>query len=233
MKRLSLFLLVFLLFSTVSTFQFVSAQDKSKEELDKEVKIQQAIEKQKKVMAEKQKSMEDARQSLIGQQIAVEDTLTDLWVDGRRPEERGTGMRYFGQRGSRPQGADEPFVMFRSGESMFGHSMGDSERTSWDLSKSVKESSFSKEYLFVVEKTSKTFVMSVMGDCKTGEISIKVITPGGKTYSDILIDEFGNLNWRKSFNISETENQDKAGEWKFKIDSNKATGFFGISLQTY
>ena len=75
--------------------------------------------------------------------------------------------------------------------------------------------------------------MSVMGDCKTGEISIKVITPGGKTYSDILIDEFGNLNWRKSFNISETENQDKAGEWKFKIDSNKATGFFRISLQTY
>jgi len=211
----------------------VSAQDKSKEELDKEVKIQQTIEKQKKVMAEKQKSLEDARQSLIDQQIVVKDTLTDLWINGRRPEERGTGMRYFGQWGSRPQGADEPFVMFRNGESMFDHSMGDTERTSWDLSKSVKESTFSKDYLFVVEKTSKTFVMSVMGDCKTGEISIKVITPGGKTYSDVLIDEFGNLNWRKSFNISETENQDKAGEWKFKIDSKKATGFFRISLQTY
>ncbi|MEI6048042.1 MAG: hypothetical protein WCS03_04020 [Bacteroidota bacterium] len=48
-----------------------------------------------------------------------------------------------------------------------------------------------------------------------------------------MIDESGNLNWRKSFTVSETENQDKTGEWKFKIDSNKATGFFKISLQTY
>ena len=75
--------------------------------------------------------------------------------------------------------------------------------------------------------------MSVMGDCKTGEISIKIVMPDGKNYSDILIDESGNLNWRKSFKISETENQDKTGEWKFKIESEKATGFFRISLQTY
>jgi hypothetical protein len=55
----------------------------------------------------------------------------------------------------------------------------------------------------------------------------------GRTYSDIVIDEFGNLNWRKSFTISETENQDKTGEWKFEIVSAEATGFFKISLQTY
>lgn len=75
--------------------------------------------------------------------------------------------------------------------------------------------------------------MSVMGDCKAGEIRIKIVMPNGKNYSDILIDEFGNLNWRKSFTISEKENQDKSGEWKFQIASTKATGFFKISLQTY
>jgi hypothetical protein len=57
--------------------------------------------------------------------------------------------------------------------------------------------------------------------------------PGGKVYSDIVIDESGNLNYRKSFSISETENKDKAGEWKFRIEAEKATGFFRISLQTY
>ena len=50
---------------------------------------------------------------------------------------------------------------------------------------------------------------------------------------DIVIDEFGNLNWRKSFTISEEENKDKAGEWIYKIEAVKATGFFKISLQTY
>jgi hypothetical protein len=75
--------------------------------------------------------------------------------------------------------------------------------------------------------------MSVMGDCKAGEIRVKIIMPSGKTYSDILIDEYGNLNWRKSFTISEEENKDKSGEWVFKIDATKATGSFKISLQTY
>jgi hypothetical protein len=75
--------------------------------------------------------------------------------------------------------------------------------------------------------------MSINGDCKAGEIRIKILTPQGKTYSDVVIDEFGNLNVRKSFNISDKENQDKTGEWKFVINSDKATGFFRISFQTY
>ena len=57
--------------------------------------------------------------------------------------------------------------------------------------------------------------------------------PNGKVYSDIMIDEYGNLNWRKSFAISEEENKDKAGEWKFQISASKATGYFKISLQTF
>ncbi len=76
-------------------------------------------------------------------------------------------------------------------------------------------------------------VMTVNGDCKAGEIRIKIIMPNGKTYSDIVIDEFGNLNWRKSFTVSEEENKDKVGKWKFKVDANKASGIFKISLQAY
>ena len=106
---------------------------------------------------------------------------------------------------------------------------GDEERTSWDFSKTVKDNTFSANYSFDVEKSSKSVVMSVMGDCKSGEIRIKIIMPNGKNYSDILIDESGNLNWRKSFMISETENQDKTGDWKFQISSAKATGFFKVS----
>jgi len=110
--------------------------------------------------------------------------------------------------------------------------MGDGERTTWDFSRSVKENTFSKEYTFDVDKTAKSVVMSVNGDCKAGEIRIKIVMPNGKDYSDIVIDEFGNLNWRKSFTISTTENQDKTGKWKFEVTSTKATGYFKISLQS-
>jgi len=30
-----------------------------------------------------------------------------------------------------------------------------------------------------------------------------------------MIDESGNLNWRKSFSVTEEENKEKAGAWKF------------------
>ena len=73
--------------------------------------------------------------------------------------------------------------------------------------------------------------MAVFGDCSDGEINIKIVMPDGKVYADIIIDEFGNLNWRKSFNISETENQDKIGAWRYEIKSTEATGYFRISLQ--
>jgi hypothetical protein len=135
-------------------------------------------------------------------------------------------------RGNRSFNFNEPMILGGDMEGFYGH-MGDSERTTWDFSKTIKDNTFSEDYTFDVQKTAKSVVMSVMGDCKSGDIRIKIIMPSGKNYSDILIDESGNLNWRKSFNISDKENQDKAGDWKFQISSSKATGYFKISLQAY
>ena len=82
-----------------------------------------------------------------------------------------------------------------------------------------------------VDPSVKNVVMAVFGDCNGGEIRIKIIMPNGKTYSDIVVDEYGNLNWRKSFSISDSENKDKIGAWKFEIKSSKASGYFRISVQ--
>jgi hypothetical protein len=228
MKKLSLFLIVIFLITICSSFQQVNAQEKTKAEQEKEKKIQQEIDLQKRAISE-------ANQALKEQQSELEKTMENVRVEVKSSGNAGGTVRMFTPRGNRSFSMDEPFMISTPGaDTFYSHSGGgDSERTTWDFSKSVKENTFSKEYSFDVEKTVKTVVMSVMGDCKAGEIRIKIVMPGGKSYSDIVIDESGNLNWRKSFNISETENQDKTGEWKFKIDSNKATGFFKISLQTY
>jgi hypothetical protein len=237
MKKIKLLLIVVFLLSAGSSFQRLTAQEKTKAELEQEQKIQQAIDLQKKVMAEQKKAEAEAEAEAAfeSQKVIKEDLMKDLQINVESTGKAGDAVRIYGPRGNRSFQFDEPYSYMSPGiEAFYGHGMGgDSERTTWDFSKSVKEKTFSKDYSFDVEKTSNTVVMSVMGDCKTGEIRIKIIMPSGKSYSDILIDESGNLNWRKSFTISETENQDKAGEWKFKIDSNKATGFFKISLQTY
>ena len=216
------------------SFQRVEAQNKTKDEKEKELRMQEAIEQQKKAMVEQEKVQQEVSKVLDEQKIVIEKAVqeaqenvnaADLSRRRMRVYENSNGNRSFFNNG-------EPFVISPDVE-FYGHSFDDSERTTWDFSKSIKETSFSRDYTLDVESTVKTVVMSVNGDCKSGEIRIKIIMPNGKTYSDIVIDEFGNLNWRKSFSISDTENKDKAGAWKFDISSSKATGYFKISLQTY
>jgi len=258
MKKYSLFLIATFLFISISSMQPVIAQEKTQSEQEMEAEIQKAIEIQKKAMAEQKKAMEEKSKAMEDQKKAIDEkvkagTITeiegvkelqeldelmrDVQVQVESAGRNANSIRIMTPRGgSRSFSYDDPFIFSASPgmENFYGHSFGgDAERTTWDFSKTVKETTFSGDYTFEVEKTVKNVVMSVNGDCKAGEIRIKILMPGGKSYSDIVIDEFGNLNWRKSFKISETENQDKTGNWKFQISSTKATGFFKISLQTY
>jgi hypothetical protein len=238
MKSIKVLIMTMILISAGGLMQQVIAQEKTKAELEKEVQLQQSINEQKKAMADQKKAQADAEALKKEQEAAIEELMN---VNVEIPGKDGEMVKVYTQpRGGRSSGArafsgTDPFMFnYQVGDTYFGHSFGgDEERTTWDFSKTVKENSFNRDYTFDVEKTVSNVVMSVMGDCKAGDIRIKIVMPNGKNYSDIVIDESGNLNWRKSFAISETENQDKTGEWKFQITSNKATGFFKISLQTY
>jgi len=237
MKRTGLFLVTVFLITSGTFFQRVTAQEKTKEEQEKEFNIQKTIELQKKAMNEQKKAQEKALEKLQENQIELDKSLRDIEVnvDVNSEDQADHTLRGLRRKGNRSFYFNEPFdVNVSTGIDRFYTVFGsDNESTTWEFSKSVKENTFSREYGFDVEKTANTVVMSVMGDCKAGEIRIRIVMPNGKTYSDVVIDEFGNLNWRKSFTISETENKDKAGEWKFHINSTKATGYFKISLQTY
>jgi hypothetical protein len=232
MKKSCVILIGAFLFTIFFQFQSLSAQETTVTltEKEKEMKLQQAIELQKKAMAD-QKKAQDLQMKEIEKVVQETDRNVSRNTDAvniYRGRSRSTGNGL--------NGFDEPMVITPginySGFSDYGR-RGDSERTTWDFSKQVNETTFARDYSFDVEKTASTVVMTVMGDCKSGQIRVKILMPGGKVYSDIVIDEFGNLNWRKSFTISEDENKDKAGEWKFRIEAEKATGFFKISLQTY
>jgi hypothetical protein len=235
MKKSSLILaIIFLL--TMGFSQTAGAQEKSREEKQREKELQEAIDAQKKAMIEQKKSMQEAQEAFEESKTETEKALKDLQIRVESPEFRDQIMKVYRDRssGSRSWTPAEPFVL-TPGFEFYGRHFGidDSERSSWEFSKNVRETTFERTYTFDVEPSIKTVTMAVIGDCKSGEIRIKIWAPSGKTYSDIVIDEFGDLNWRKSFNISETENKDKAGAWKFEISSNKATGYFKISLQTY
>jgi hypothetical protein len=227
---------IIIAFASVATAGAQETSKEIKEKKEKEYEMQKAIDEQKKAMVDQKKVQEEMLENLQKQQEALDQDIKDIDVEVQVDEPdsifvRAPRVRWI----SRSKHMGEPFPALAPGLNSFEyHSfMDDNENTSWEFSKRIKEKSLKNEYLVEVEKSSNSVVMSVNGDCKEGEIRIKIVMPGGKTYSDVVIDEFGNLNWRKSFTISETENQDKAGAWKFIITSNKATGYFKISLQAY
>lgn len=211
-----------------------TAQEKTKEEKERELRMQEEFEAQKKAIADQKKAQEEFQKQMQDQQVEIDKAMKEAKDHIDAAQMYKDMVRVYRTPGDKSFYNGEPF-MFTPGSDRFFNltNMGDNERTTWDFAKSVKETTFSKTYSFDVESTAKNVVMAVNGDCKAGEIRIKITMPNGKVYSDIMIDEFGNLNWRKSFAISEEENKDKAGEWKFQINASKATGYFKISLQTY
>jgi hypothetical protein len=238
MKKYGLILSIVFL-ALVLPFGQAVAQEKTKEEKEKE--LQEAINEQKKAMIERQKAEKDAQaeawaemdKARIIQREAVDramERVRDNVGEIDDPDFQRVIREYRDQARSWTPG--EPFVLTPDmGNFNYHFSNGNAERTTWDFSKSIKESSFNRDYVFDVEPTAKSVVMSVSGDCKDGEIKIRIIMPGGKTFSEVVIDEYGNLNWRKSLTITETENQDKTGAWKFEIKASKATGYFKIFFQ--
>ena len=104
--------------------------------------------------------------------------------------------------------------------------------SSMQYSKSVKEASFTRDMKFEVEEDAHKASITVSGSCKTGEIRIKIMMPDGKPYTEVLIDEYGSVNWSKSFAIDE-ENTEKTGEWKFIISAKDASGNFRLSIMSH
>lgn len=236
MKKLNVFLIAILLLIAGPSLSILGQGNKQRDK-ESEAELQEAIREQKKAMNEQKKAQERMSEDIQENMKNLEE-LKDLDVsvntddDGnvRIYDRRGNVARSF--RIPDPPDPPEPYIGDMS--SFYFHSMGnDAEKTVWNFSKTIRENSFKKEYTFDVDKTVKTVVMSVNGDCRAGEIRIRILTPDKKSFSDIVIDEYGNMNWRKSFSISENENQDKTGAWTFQISSNNATGFFKISLQTF
>jgi hypothetical protein len=238
MKKIRFILLAVSLISFCALSGPAVAQEKSKEEKEKELRMQEEIDSQKKAITEQKKAQYEIQKAMDESKKEVDEVMKEAREQIEAAGTYNDLVRVYKGNGVRPGFKIEPFagdnyILSPGIEGFNWYSPGlDNERTSWDFSKSVKESSFSRDYVFDIDLSS-TVVMLVNGECKEGEIRIKILMPNGKVYSDIVIDEYGNLNWRKSFKVSEEENKDKAGAWKFQINASKASGFFKISLQTY
>ncbi|MCD4768589.1 MAG: hypothetical protein K8R35_00275 [Bacteroidales bacterium] len=114
---------------------------------------------------------------------------------------------------------------------VIGYSSGSQTTTALQFTKSLKEATFTKDVKFDIDSDARKVSISISGSCKIGEVRIKILMPGGKSYTEVLLDEYGSVNWRKSFTIEEGD-KSKTGEWVFIINSKEATGNLAISIKS-
>lgn len=207
-RKVTILMIMSFLLASVS----VTTYAQSKEEEEKK--------KQEMLMQEK---MEKERQKVIEEREKVRirtDELERAVRDAREAYREGwtTG---------------EPLIITAEPGGKGIYMMGGSPNSSsLEFSKMVKDASFTKEMKFEIEEDAKRASINVNGMCDEGEIRIVITMPSGKTYTEVLIDEYGSVNWSKSFSIDE-ENGTKTGEWGFKVTAKDATGNFRLSLKSY
>lgn len=123
---------------------------------------------------------------------------------------------------------------YDSGDNIYlyrGRDIGSKPGSSWNYSRQVMEATFTNE-LTLSADDSDNVNLSVTGNCAEGSIAVAIIMPDGKQLSEVILDENGSLNWRKSFEAGE-ENGWKNGKWTFKVKAKDATGNLRISLNSY
>ena len=80
MKNLRFLLAVIFLISLGSSFQQVRAQEKTKEQQEEDLKIQQKIDAQKKALVELKKAQEDAELSMDAKKSELDSTMTNVRI---------------------------------------------------------------------------------------------------------------------------------------------------------
>lgn len=192
----------------------LSAQTKSAAEVKKSE--QEVAEKK----AEIAKMKEDEKKRMVG--IVTERGVAAEEIERAVEDAR---INYI-----RTSGNGSGWISLQDGE--FGTYFGSQNSSTLEYSKRMMESTSTKEFSFEVEKDTKRASISVSGSCDEGEILIKIFLPGGKAYTEVLIDRYGSVNWSKSFTLEE-EKDEKIGTWKFQVITKNATGTFRASVKSY
>lgn len=238
--------------------QKTADEKKKQEELQKQAELQKKDELQR--QAELQKKAEYQKQQATNEEIKlkqaeieakrkeIQEKMADIEVDNEKNKKEFEWIyKEFDDlsRHGRDVYREMPVVVMPDMPDLSGFSYDNANNiylysgyghkskpgSSWNYSRQVMEATFSNELTMSAEDMDNVS-LSVSGDCAEGSMSVTIVMPDGKQLSEVVLDENGSLNWRKSFEAGEG-NGWKNGKWTFKIKAKEATGNLRISMNSY
>ena len=228
------------------------ASQKAADEKKKQEELQKQAELQKKAEYQKQKALDEEMKlkqaEIEAKRKEIQEKMADIDADNlKNQKELEWTYKEFDDLGrmGRDVYKQMPVVVVPDVPDLSGFSYDNANNiylytgyghkskpgSSWNYSRQVMEATFSNELTMSAEDMDNVS-LSVSGDCAEGSMAVTIVMPDGKQLSEVILDENGSLNWRKSFEAGES-NGWKNGKWTFRIKAKAATGNLRISMNSY
>ena len=124
-----------------------------------------------------------------------------------------------------PGGSDEG--------SYFIQSFGQESQSQLTLRNSFNGETLTSTGEFDVDENTSHMRFTVNGKVRHGEISIKVLYPGGKVFKDLTINSSAQITFSQSLTIKEEEKKKYVGVWKYEVKTKTAEGNYMLSIMTH
>lgn len=85
---------------------------------------------------------------------------------------------------------------------------------------------------FDVEEGARQFRCMINGKVRSGQISIKILYPGGKTFKHLEITSAAEISFNQSVMIKEDQENKYIGAWEYEVKADKAEGTYVLQVST-
>ncbi len=217
MKTIKLFKHFSMAISLLLAASVVIAQDEESEEMMQKAKQAEEMNAKKEMLEQQQQQMKEAARAYSEQYEFLE-----------RPERESSRSRgeYYRVRPHVSSGG------FNSGAPYMVGLYGQENQSQLTLRKSFREITSTSRGEFDVEAGIRHFRCIINGSVRSGEISIKIEYPDGKTFKKLVINSSADVNFSQSISIKEEEEKKYMGSWDYEIKANEAEGEYMLQIKT-
>lgn len=124
-----------------------------------------------------------------------------------------------------------PSMTYSTGDGVYIMSSSGSSSSQLSLSKSFDGQSSENDGTFDVDESVRQIALQMSGSVKEGSIEIIITLPDGNELKDITIDTSADIQFNQTIKIAADEER-YHGTWEYSVKSEKAVGFYRLSIQT-
>jgi hypothetical protein len=124
-------------------------------------------------------------------------------------------------------------IYMKGGDPDFPIIIGESSsQTQLTLRNTFRGTTDSSNGTFDLGEDTRHFRCMINGKVQSGEITIKIEYPGGKTFKELTINSSAEISYNQALTIKDDDADKYIGAWKYTVKADKAEGSYMLQIST-